>query len=82
MRVMRGAVSDRPFLHGVGHGVRDVEVERLALLNGSRELFWYTSLGSHFFMTSSEKTIVPKRSGEIGHQMLPSWRAARERRWC
>ena len=20
--------------------------------------------------------------GEIGHQMLPSWRAARERRWC
>lgn len=24
--------------------------------------FLYTSLGSHFFMTSSEKTIVPKRS--------------------
>ncbi len=38
VRVMRGAVLNRPFLHGVGNDVRNFEIERLAVLDGFREL--------------------------------------------
>ncbi|VWM24384.1 Uncharacterised protein [Collinsella intestinalis] len=36
--VVGGALGDCPLLHGVGHGVGHVEVERLAFLDGRREL--------------------------------------------
>ncbi len=34
VRVVRGAIRDRPFLHGVGDDVRHLDVERLAFLDG------------------------------------------------
>ncbi len=38
VRVMRGALLDRPFLHGVGYDVRDLYVERVAVLDGPHQL--------------------------------------------
>ena len=38
VRVVRGALLERPLLHGVGDLVGDVEVEGLALLDDLREL--------------------------------------------
>ena len=38
VRVVRGSLFDRPFLHSVGNDVRNLEVERLAVLDGPHEL--------------------------------------------
>ena len=39
VRVVRGAVLDGPFLHGVRHDVGHLDVERIALLDGAHESF-------------------------------------------
>ena len=38
MRIVRGTLFNRPFLHGVGNNVRNFEVERLSALNSLHEL--------------------------------------------
>ena len=38
VRVVRGPLFNRPFLHGMGNNVRNLEIERLAVLDGPHEL--------------------------------------------
>ena len=39
VRVVRGALLDGPFLHGMGDDVGDLKVQRLALLDGPHQVF-------------------------------------------
>ena len=38
MGVMGGPFFDSPFLHGVGHHVRHLDIQRLTLFDGAHEL--------------------------------------------
>ncbi len=78
VRVVRGPVEQRPFLHGVRHGVGHVQVERLALLDGRGELL------VHIFRKPALHDVFGEHlgseaGGEVGHTELPSRRPRRAR---
>ncbi len=69
--VVGGALGDGPLLHGMGHGVRHVQIKRLTAFDGGGEFFVHV-LGepllhdvfgeNHRAEAFGKKTIVPKRS--------------------
>ena len=67
VRVVRCPVGDRPFLHGMGHDVRHVRVERFALLDRLREglvgLRWQQLL--HRMVVEDERSVFLSDSSHV-----------------